>query len=289
MARKFKALFSGRQTNMADAPSGGSSSTSAALAPCRAHVAAASASLDELELQLASLGGGDEALRHLTDAAATLDAVFSFVDELEHHIEAASAMVEATGRRLEALERNEQLPPELEQLAPAIFSASQFARQIRRRDPMQPPELPELSLLPPCAPSTPTPARSTGGATHASADLLPVTMADVVSSAAEVSSEARERAAAALAAATDAATRRVQARRGDGRRGGHDELPALGPRLPRHARVPRRRAADQRRASRPADGAEVGRRERGGFWRRPAARDHLRTVGRWRLGLVPPL
>ena len=67
----------GRQATLrADAgmaPGASSASSSTAFEPCHAHVAAESASLDELERQLAALGGGDEAMRHLLEAASELE------------------------------------------------------------------------------------------------------------------------------------------------------------------------------------------------------------------------
>ena len=57
--------------------------------------------------------------------------------------------MEATERRLETLERAEQLPPPLAQLPPVQFEAHQFTQQLRRRELTAPPELPELELLPP--------------------------------------------------------------------------------------------------------------------------------------------
>ncbi len=158
----------------------------------------AHASLDALEEQLASLNAGEDTANELIDTTERLEAAFAFVEVLEHNVEAAAALVEATGRRLEALERCERLPAELEQLSPAMFSAHQFVRQVKRRERPAPPELPELSVLPPCRPIVRQPSSSARAV--ASID-------DLVSGAAEVEKAARERASQALAAATPYATR----------------------------------------------------------------------------------
>ena len=125
--------------------------TAEELRPCASHVAAVQSALQRLEQELqddsedvveGALGRLETATVHLRDA-------FAFIDALSHGVAAASDLVEATERRLEALERGEALPDSLAQLPPAMFTAHQYVQQIRRREQPPPPELPELILLPP--------------------------------------------------------------------------------------------------------------------------------------------
>ena len=119
------------------------------LEPCAAHVASATAALHRLEIELDRSGTDAAALDAVTAAAEELRAAFAFVDQLEESVAAAGLLVEATERRLELLERGERLPDSLAQLPPAMFTNHQFTRQVRRREKVAPPDLPELQLLPP--------------------------------------------------------------------------------------------------------------------------------------------
>ena len=167
--------------------------TAASLAPCFLHVAAAKASLSQLEEQLDVGDDTQTALRQVNEAAAELQDAFAFIDQIEHSVAAAALLVEATERRLEALERGEQLPESLAQLSPAIFDAHQFSRSIARQERGAPPHLPELSLLPPSragiADMNNGAARApASGATNARADEL-------LEGAAGLASQVREAAA----------------------------------------------------------------------------------------------
>jgi len=123
----------------------------AVLEPCATHIAAANAALARLEAELegAENDGTAAALDAVNDAAAELRAAFAFIDQLEESVAAAGLLVEATERRLEVFERGERLPDSLATLPPAMFTNHQFTRQVRRREKAAPPDLPELTLLPP--------------------------------------------------------------------------------------------------------------------------------------------
>ena len=131
------------------------------LAPLAALSASASSSLDRIEAQLGSLeavgtpltdgnlGEGAAALALVAESAAELQAAYAFIDQLAESVAAAGLLVEATERRLEVLERGEKLPESIASLPPPMFTNHQFTRQIRRRERAAPPDLPELTLLPP--------------------------------------------------------------------------------------------------------------------------------------------
>ena len=117
------------------------------LRPCLAHVAVAKASLLHLEEQLDD-GNAEQSLKRILAATAELQSAFEFIDALELGVASAGDLVEATERRLNTLEV-EPLPDSLAQLPPPTFSASQFSRQLRRREKAATLDLPELVLLPP--------------------------------------------------------------------------------------------------------------------------------------------
>ena len=127
------------------------------LSPCLAHVAAARASLMQIEDQL-DVDDAQEALHKIVSTADELQSVFEFIDALERSVASAGELVEATERRLEVLERGEPLPDSLAQLPPPMFNAHQFTRQLRRREKAAPLDLPELVVL--------APSRSSRGATQ---------------------------------------------------------------------------------------------------------------------------
>ena len=118
------------------------------LRPCLAHVAVAKASLLHLEDQLDD-GDAEQSLKRILAATAELQSAFEFIDALELGVASAGDLVEATERRLNTLELGEPLPDSLAQLPPPTFSASQFSRQLRRREKAATLDLPELVLLPP--------------------------------------------------------------------------------------------------------------------------------------------
>ena len=118
------------------------------LRPCLAHVAVAKASLLHLEDQLDD-GDAEQSLKRILAATAELQLAFEFIDALELGVASAGDLVEATERRLNTLELGEPLPDSLAQLPPPTFSASQFSRQLRRREKAATLDLPELVLLPP--------------------------------------------------------------------------------------------------------------------------------------------
>ena len=173
------------------------------LEPCATHVASATAALHRLESELDRSGTDDDALDAVTAAADELRAAFAFVDQLEESVAAAGLLVEATERRLELLERGERLPDSLAQLPPAMFTNHQFTRQVRRREKVVPPDLPELQLLPP--------SRAEAAATAANAAdpnaSLPASMsADELQKLAAIKAdELKELAASSIASAKEQA------------------------------------------------------------------------------------
>lgn len=114
------------------------------------QVQSAMQSLERVEQQLRSgtLDEGAAALKLVTYSAAELKACYAFIDQLEQSVHSAGLLVEATERRLEVLEGGERLPEEIANLPPPMFTNHQFTRQIRRREHVAPPDLPELNLLP---------------------------------------------------------------------------------------------------------------------------------------------
>jgi hypothetical protein len=137
----------------------------------------------------------------VTDAASELRAAYAFIDELEASVAAAGLLVEATERRLEALERNEPLPDSLATLPPAMFTNRQFTRQVRRGERIAPPDLPELTLLPPSRHATSTAASGrltsaspAGGTSTNAADELLDGALELKKIASSAASRARERA-----------------------------------------------------------------------------------------------
>ena len=147
------------------------------LSLCLAHVASAKASL--LQLEDLQDDGVDASLQRILSAASELQAAFEFIDTLEHSVNAAGDLVEATERRLNVLERGEALPESIAQLPPPMFAATQFARQLRRREKAPPLDLPELVVLPPSQ------AGTSGGASDPAA--LPFASASAPTSVAEAS------------------------------------------------------------------------------------------------------
>ena len=172
---------------------------------CRHKVAAVSASLAALTAEVDALPGMmdvDNALRRVLEAGAELRDAYSFIEELEHGVASAEALVDATDRRLTVVERGERLPEAVAQLPPAQFSAHQFARQLRRRQRAPAPELPELSLLPP-VPATATRAQPAAQAQLAGgAPEVPIELP----SAEELEQLARRAAASAGSVAASAST-----------------------------------------------------------------------------------
>ena len=154
---------------------------SSLLGPCAAHVASAHESLRRLEEELEANADEPEAvLRQLLTATLQLRDAFEVIDALSDGVSHAAALVEATERRLQVLERGDSLPPTLANLPPAIFSASQFARQVRRREPPELPQLPELSMLPPSPSHARAHARPSGSPSVPSVDHLLENAADEV-------------------------------------------------------------------------------------------------------------
>jgi hypothetical protein len=164
------------------------------LRPCLAHVAVAKASLLHLEDQLDD-GDAEQSLKRILAATAELQLAFEFIDALELGVASAGDLVEATERRLNTLELGEPLPDSLAQLPPPTFSASQFSRQLRRREKAATLDLPELVLLPP--------SDSAGGGQR------PRTSVEGLATAAEQVATVAAAAAAVAAAAAAAAPKSV--------------------------------------------------------------------------------
>eukprot|EP00966_Prymnesium_polylepis_P011404 262799-Prymnesium_polylepis.1 len=187
------------------------------LQACCHTLSSVSASLAELAMvadEAPSRAATEDALQQVLDAAAELREAFAFVDELEHRVDEAASLVEATDRRLGALERGQSLPESIAQLPPAQFSVHQFSRQLRRRERGPDLELPELSALPPAdvfveRPATDAAEASAGNAAElAELERLARTAATdaraAIASAAAATAARPDVAAAVSAAATAA-------------------------------------------------------------------------------------
>ena len=182
------------------------------LQTCCQTLSSVSASLAELAMvadEAPSRASSEEALQQVLDAAAELRDAFAFVDELEHRVDEAASLVEATDRRLGAFERGERLPESIAQLPPAQFSVHQFTRQLRRRERGPALELPELSALPPAdaffeVPSEPASEAFADEASSSSAAEL-AELERLARTAAADAREAIANAAAATAARPDVA------------------------------------------------------------------------------------
>lgn len=188
------------------------------LEPCAAHVAAANAALQRLEAELdsAESDGTAAAMDAVNDATAELRAAFAFIDQLEESVKAAGLLVEATERRLEVFERGERLPDSLATLPPAMFTNHQFTRQVRRREKAPPPDLPELTLLPPTRAETEVAARAATAAEQpdwaplpAEVDELQRIAAANVAAATAKAEELQRLAASSLASARDQAAQQA--------------------------------------------------------------------------------
>eukprot|EP00964_Phaeocystis_antarctica_P121291 scaffold84968_cov66-Phaeocystis_antarctica.AAC.1 len=119
---------------------------------CEAKLTEASAALVTLAEEVTALraAGAQEceaAVAELLASTGQLQEAFEFVDVLAHNVRAATALVDATERRLDTLEAGLRLPRAIAQLPPVQFEAHQFAQQLQRRECATIPELPELSEL----------------------------------------------------------------------------------------------------------------------------------------------
>ena len=119
---------------------------------CEAKLTEASAALVTLAEEVTALraAGAQEceaAVAELLASTGQLQEAFEFVDVLAHNVRAATALVDATERRLDTLEAGLTLPRAIAQLPPVQFEAHQFAQQLQRRECATIPELPELSEL----------------------------------------------------------------------------------------------------------------------------------------------
>lgn len=119
---------------------------------CEAKLNEASAALVTLAEEVTTLrsAGAQEceaAVAELLASTGQLQEAFEFVDVLAHNVRAATALVDATERRLDTLEAGLTLPRSIAQLPPVQFEAHQFAQQLQRRECASIPELPELSEL----------------------------------------------------------------------------------------------------------------------------------------------
>ena len=119
---------------------------------CEAKLNEASAALVTLAEEVTNLhsAGAQEceaAVAELLASTGQLQEAFEFVDVLAHNVRAATALVDATERRLDTLEAGLTLPRSIAQLPPVQFEAHQFAQQLQRRECATIPELPELSEL----------------------------------------------------------------------------------------------------------------------------------------------
>lgn len=124
------------------------------LQQCDAKLAEATAALGTLMEQVATLRAAgaptyEAAVAELLSATEELQEAFDFIDVLAHNVRAATALVDATERRLETLEAGRPLPASIANLPPVQFVAHQFTQNLQRRERSQTPELPELSQLPP--------------------------------------------------------------------------------------------------------------------------------------------
>jgi hypothetical protein len=141
---------------------------------CCEKISTVSAELAELASEIDAAPRHPDAMcNDVLGAAVELREAFAFIDELVSCVEDAALLVEATGRRLDALERGERLPTSLANLPPAQFSAHQFTRQLRRRERGPVPKLPELTALPP---SRWEPGHDSGGQ---AGDRMPESPADL--------------------------------------------------------------------------------------------------------------
>lgn len=119
---------------------------------CEAKLTEATAALVTLAEEVTALraAGAQEceaAVAELLASTGQLQEAFEFVDVLAHNVRAATALIDATERRLDTLEAGLTLPRAIAQLPPVQFEAHQFAQQLQRRECATIPELPELSEL----------------------------------------------------------------------------------------------------------------------------------------------
>ena len=119
---------------------------------CEAKLTEASAALVTLADEVTTLraAGAQEceaAIAELLTSTGQLQEAFEFVDVLAHNVRAATALVDATERRLDTLEAGLTLPRSIAQLPPVQFEAHQFSQQLQRRERATIPELLELSEL----------------------------------------------------------------------------------------------------------------------------------------------
>jgi len=124
------------------------------LQQCDVKLAEATAALGNLMEQVAALRAAgapayEAAVAELLSATEELQEAFDFIDVLAHNVKSATALVDATERRLETLEAGLPLPASIANLPPVQFVAHQFTQNLQRRERAQTPELPELSQLPP--------------------------------------------------------------------------------------------------------------------------------------------
>jgi len=122
------------------------------LQQCEAKLSEASDALVTLAEEVTTLraAGAQEceaAIAELLISTGQLQEAFEFVDVLAHNVRAATALVDATERRLDTLEAGLSLPRAIAQLPPVQFEAHQFSQQLQRRERATIPELPELSEL----------------------------------------------------------------------------------------------------------------------------------------------
>ena len=119
---------------------------------CEAKLTEASAALVTLADEVTTLraAGAQEceaAIAELLTSTGQLQEAFEFVDVLAHNVRTATALVDATERRLDTLEAGLTLPRSIAQLPPVQFEAHQFSQQLQRRERATIPELLELSEL----------------------------------------------------------------------------------------------------------------------------------------------